>query len=85
MTTAKRLREIAANCEDVSFVASESNAEELRRLADELERIENQVGHWCWVWNRRIIESIRASVPNAPVLDEDLVKVIAAKFSEVQL
>ncbi len=39
--TPARLREIAANCEDVSFIASEENARELRALADELE-------HWDW-------------------------------------
>jgi len=37
--TPERLREIAANCEDVSFIASEDNANELRRLADTLEQI----------------------------------------------
>jgi hypothetical protein len=36
--TAQRLREIAANCEDTSFIASEDNAKELRALADELDR-----------------------------------------------
>lgn len=35
--TPERLREIAANCEDTSFIASEENARELRALADELE------------------------------------------------
>ena len=38
-----------------------------------LESSENPVLHSSWVWNRRIIEAIRAVVPNPPVLDEDLV------------
>jgi hypothetical protein len=35
--TPQRLREIAANCEDTSFIASEQNANELRAFADEME------------------------------------------------
>lgn len=37
--TPERLREIANNCEDTAFVASETNARELRELADLLERV----------------------------------------------
>lgn len=73
----ERLREIAQDCEDASVVSSESNAEALRRFADELEL---GVNHSCWAWNRRIIESIRAAVPNPPVLDEDLVNIIKERF-----
>lgn len=77
--TPNRLRQIAADCEDPSVVASEANAAALRVLADQFER---SVNHSCWVWNRQIIESIRAAVPNAPVLDEDLAEVIRKKFAE---
>jgi len=75
--TPERLREIARDCEDVSGVSSEGNADALRRFADEIER---GVNHSSWVWNRRIIESIRAAVPDPPVLDEDLVKTIKERF-----
>jgi hypothetical protein len=76
--TPERLREIAGNCEDSSFVCSEQNAIELRRLADHLDACLN---HSCWVWNRRIIEKIRSVVPCSPVLDEDLADRIDKSFS----
>jgi hypothetical protein len=75
--TPERLREIARDCEDTSVITSEGNADALRRFADELER---GISHSSWVWNRRIIENIRAAVPNPPVLDEDLVEVIRERF-----
>lgn len=75
--TPERLREIARDCEDASVVSSKGNANELRRLADHLDTC---LQHSCWVWNRGIIEKIRAVVPNAPVLDEDLADVICKRF-----
>ena len=75
--TPEHLRQIARDCEDASVVSSESNADASRRLADHQDRC---LQHSCWVWNRRIIEKIRAAVPNAPVLDEDLADVIRKRF-----
>lgn len=77
--TAQRLREIAANCEDVSFIASEQNANELRAFANDLER---DPMFNAWSWNRGIIEEIREAIgPNAPTLDENLVQEIRKRFS----
>jgi phosphoribosylaminoimidazole carboxylase (NCAIR synthetase) len=57
--TPERLREIASNCEDTSFIASEDNANELRELAEHtkaitqvIERIDRMRAAWPDFRNR---------------------------------
>ena len=74
--TPERRREIAANCEGVSLIASEDNANELRDL-------ERDVAFTGWSRNRRLIEEIRVAIgSDAPTLDEDLVRENFKRFSK---